>query len=705
MLKKVPYVSQLGSTDCGIACLTMLFNYYGLKIDIVDVENEFHIGRDGITLGTLKKAAIHYGFSFSAYTFDSIQDTLDKCIPAILYNGSHFVVVSHIIRKKKLYCVLDPGRGKKLYKFDELIALYNKIIVVIRPTSEVKHKKAPRLSTILFSFRKTAILSVSLLLILTQIATMTVPLIEQRLIDNVSIHNSTTVAFEVLIAFAVATICVYFILNYFRQHLLLSIDVDFVKRITEKMINKLFKLDLNYFEWHSTGDTVNRFGSIENVNNLIINGVIQLCVQLVTSLVCAIMMLHYSPYMALSVIAFGLVELLIVSIVNKECREQESQYYSTYNSVKGLITEAVNSMVEIRCTGLDTTISQKIHDYTGKQYNEFAKKTVLQNVMVNITSTINLCFPLVLYIAGALLVNSGNLTIGSLVAFVTLAANFMSPITNITLLLPSFNTLKEVTLRYKELINYNENSKEGTLPLHDIDTIKIIDACYSYNRLRENATLDHVNMIIRKGQKIAIVGASGSGKSTLLKALLGSVQLNAGGILINGMDLAEINKQDIYREIAMVTQTPLCLNTSIRKNVDIACSHSDEEIWRALRYAEIESDVKEMPMGLETFIGEKGNNISGGQRQRLAIARAILTHPDVLILDEATSNLDQKTERKIFENLFSLGLSLIVVTHRLLSVKNMDTIYVLQDGQIIESGCHESLLSNNGWYSKNWNIT
>lgn len=705
MSKKVPYVSQLGSTDCGIACLTMLFNYYGLKIDIVDVENEFHIGRDGITLATMRNASIQYGFSFSAYAFDSIQETLDNCIPAILYNGSHFVVVSHKISPKKLYCVLDPGGGKKLYKFDELIALYNKIIVVIRPTSEVKHKKALRLSTIPFPFRKTAILHVSILLVLTQIATMIVPLIEQRLIDDISINSSITVAFEVLIVFAIATICAYFILNHLRQRLLLSIDMDFVKRVTEKMVNKLFNLDLNYFEWHSTGDTVNRFSSIENVNNLIINGVIQLCVQLATSLVCAVVMLHYSPFMAFSVILFALAELLVVSFVNKECREQESQYYATYNSTKGLITEAVNSMVEIKCTGLDITIRQQIQDYTNKQYREFAKKTALQNIAINITSTINLCFPLAVYIVGSLFVNSGNLTIGSLVAFVTLAINFMSPITNITLLLPSFNALKEVALRYKELIHYKENIKEGTLPLRGISTIKIIDVCYSYNRLLSNATLHHINMTICKGQKIAIVGASGSGKSTLLKALLGSIQPSSGKILISGTDLAEINKQDIYREIAMVTQTPLCLNTSIRKNVDIACSHTDDEIWCALRYAEIESEIKKMPMGLDTIIGEKGNNISGGQRQRLAIARAIVTHPDVLILDEATSNLDQETERKIYENMLSLGLSLIVVTHRLLSVKNMDTIYVLQNGQIVESGCHESLLSNDGWYSKNWNIS
>lgn len=704
MLKKVPYVSQLGSTDCGIACLTMLFNFYGLKVDIVDVENELHIGRDGITLGTMKKASLYYGFSFSAYRYDSSQNTLDRCLPAILYNGSHFVVVSHKLSKKNLYCVLDPGGGKKLYKFDELIAYYNRIIVVVRPTGDIKHKKTQRINAIPFPFKKTALLRVSVLLILTQIATMIVPLIEQQLIDNLSTHSSPNVAFEVLIIFASATICAYFILNYFRQRLLLSIDVDFVKRVTEKMVNKLFKLDLNYFEWHSTGDTVNRFSSIENVNNLIINGAIQLCVQLVTSLVCVMVMLHYSPYMTLSVIVFGLVELLIVSVVNRECRAQESQYYLTYNSVKGLITEAVNSIVEIKCTGLDMTISQQIRDSTNKQYHEFAKKTSLQNVMVNITSTINLCFPLILYIAGSLFVNSGILTLGSLVAFVTLAVNFMSPITNITLLLPSFNALKEVALRYKELINYRENSKGGTLSLDKIDSIEIIDACYSYNRLQQNTTLEHINMTIHKGQKIAIVGASGSGKSTLLKALLGSVQLSTGRILINGMDLEEISKQDIYREIAMVTQTPLCLNTSIRKNVDIACSHSDEEIWRALRYAEIEADIKKMPMGLDTVIGEKGNNISGGQRQRLAIARAILTHPDVLILDEATSNLDQNTERKIYENMFALGLSLIVVTHRLPSVKNMDTIYVLQNGQIVESGSHESLISNNGWYSQSWDL-
>ena len=157
----------------------------------------------------------------------------------------------------------------------------------------------------------------------------------------------------------------------------------------------------------------------------------------------------------------------------------------------------------------------------------------------------------------------------------------------------------------------------------------------------------------------------------------------------------------MYEWFSVVTQNPMCLNSSVRKNVDVTESFSDDDIWNALKVAELAVDIKSMPMGLDTFIGEQGQNISGGQRQRLAIARALLKKPQVLVFDEATSNLDPSTEKKIFENLSTMNMTKTIVTHRLSSIRMANQIIVLEKGQIVEKGTHDKLLENKGWYYKN----
>ena len=182
----------------------------------------------------------------------------------------------------------------------------------------------------------------------------------------------------------------------------------------------------------------------------------------------------------------------------------------------------------------------------------------------------------------------------------------------------------------------------------------------------------------------------------MIKALLGAVEITQGNIYINDYDIKDISREQIYKWFSIVTQNPMCLNASIRKNVDITGRFSDEEIWRALETAELKDEIKNMPLGLDTIAGEGGQNISGGQR--LAIARALISKTEVIIFDEATSNLDQITEKKIYDNLRATNKTQIIITHRLASIRSADRIYVLNRGKLIEYGTHEDLLKMKGWY-------
>ena len=249
-------------------------------------------------------------------------------------------------------------------------------------------------------------------------------------------------------------------------------------------------------------------------------------------------------------------------------------------------------------------------------------------------------------------------------------------------------------------MNFQENSTNGNKIEERLYKIILNNVSYSYAGVAKLA-ISNISLDINKGENIAIVGLSGSGKSTLIKTLLGAVQIESGEIYINGIDITKISKEQIYKWFSIVTQNPICLNGTIRRNVDITGKFSDDEIWKALELAEVKGDVMEMPLGLDTRLGERGQNISGGQKQRIAIARALLSNTDAIILDEATSNLDPITEQKIYENLREIDKTRITVTHRLSSIQKSDRIYVLSKGKLIESGKHEELMRCNGWYYRN----
>lgn len=210
--------------------------------------------------------------------------------------------------------------------------------------------------------------------------------------------------------------------------------------------------------------------------------------------------------------------------------------------------------------------------------------------------------------------------------------------------------------------------------------------------------VENVSMMLKKGEKIAFVGSSGSGKTTITKLLLNVFSHYQGQILVNGEDIKQICKEDIDRIFAIVTQVPMAMNGTIRENVDITNTLTDEEIYHYLDLVELKDDIEKFPLGLNTFVGENGQNISGGQKQRIAIARALALKPEVIIFDEATSNLDPLTERRICNNLKQLHITQIVVTHRLNAIQDADTIYVVEKGKIIESGTHVELLQLKGAY-------
>lgn len=437
MQKKVPYVAQLGNMDCSIACMTMLFRYYGLDVDIVDVGQVVHIGRDGVNLTQLKQATQQFGFKCTAYRYNKQKNILDSNLPAVVYSGSHLAVIGS---KTVLgqYILLDPIKGKSIVNFEQIHDTFSDILITIRPEKRIKRKKCKPKLKVAINYKLVA--GIISLMLLIQALTLSIPLVEQALIDSITQSQSLLNSAYILVG-CIVIAGLYFFLSIARQKLMLRLDISFVKEIMTKMLKKLFDIDPSFFEWHAVGEIVNRFSNVQAINNIIINTFSQVAVQIITSTICLVTMFVYSPSLSVITIAIGTIELVLLLGINKKNREDTSKYIADQSNMQGLLAEAIGNIIEIRCMGMEKAIYKNLTNQFLDELESFRKKSNTGNQMLAISSTITLIFPLIIYILGYSSVVNEALTIGQLIAYVTLANYFISPFVSIVIALPNLNLL------------------------------------------------------------------------------------------------------------------------------------------------------------------------------------------------------------------------------------------------------------------------
>lgn len=541
--KKVHYVSQLGSMDCGIACLTMILNYYGCKSDIVDIGAEIQIGRDGMTLAQMKELAEKYGFKFAAYQYNHEEKNLIEYLPAILCNDSHYVVVDKT-KKKGKYILFDPANGKRVVDFLELKNGYKDILVSVIPSRNIKKIKKTKFKIeVKFSQFMIAIM----LMLMCQLITLAVPMVVQKVIDSLSSAHITIHIWKITLL-VLLIMCAHFVLSLLRQKILLNINMKLFKTMISNMIHKIFRLDVSFFEWHSAGDIGNRFNSINQLNDILTNGFINIIIQGITSLVCLAVMTSISPYLTAFVLVVSIIQIAIMILLNGKNLIKTKEYIYSQSTIQGELIDTLENIMEIKCMGMDNAVKSNLQNSYSKLIERFKGKTRISNLMNSFSSTLNLIFPLMIYVIGSYSVKQGGLTIGQLIAYATLVGYFTAPFTTVVLLLPSINSIKEVLLRYKELMIFRENYHTGVLVPGKFENLKISSVSYCYNSGQAYA-LNNVSLDLRRGERIAIVGLSGSGKSTLIKAILGAVDINQGCIEINNYDIKKDGVIDIWNAL------------------------------------------------------------------------------------------------------------------------------------------------------------
>lgn len=695
MIKKnIHLIRQLGTTDCGIACLTMIFQYYRYKIDITELNATINIGRNGMSLAKMKEIVEYHGFSFKAYENYSIEENLIKSLPVIMFSKeNHYVVISK--KKRNNYILLDPIDGEQKISYQNIKKLYYNIIILIRPTKNpIKKIKTQDKFKILINKKK--FLLAILLTLITQSIILIPPLIIQNIINQVSIHNVQYDIIKFIIIISIVGIS-YFVSNLLKKYIILLLQNDIYMNVISQMINKLFDIDLSFFESHSSGDLENRFNSVNDIYEFISSLLTSTIIDILTALLCGAVMIYQSILLTIIIIIITILQLIFVFILNYKIRLKTQNYIADKSKLEGNLIETLTNIQQIRCMRIDRLLCKNLKSSYMNIIKCLKEKIEVSNLMESGVSSFNIITSLVLYVIGGEMILQGRIMLGTLIAFVTLSSYFIKPFMTLSLIIPQINTLRETMIRLKELINYPNVNQSGEKSIKHFESLEMKEVSFSYSN-NNCLDIDHVTLKINDGEKIAIVGTSGSGKTTLTKLLLNVITKYSGAIYLNCEDIKNIKREDIDRIFAVVTQIPMAINGTIRNNIDIGHVMSDEDIYKYLELVELKESILKFPLGVNTFIGENGQNISGGQRQRIAIARALASSPEILIFDEATSNLDPITEKKIYTNLKKLKITQIIVTHRLSAIQDADRIYVIENGKIIEEGTHKELIKKEGMY-------
>lgn len=496
------------------------------------------------------------------------------------------------------------------------------------------------------------------------------------------------------------------VLSYFQGVLSAKLAQGTVRTMRNDLFTKISHLSIGYTDSHRHGDIMSRMtNDVENVSNAISQSVTALFSCVLTLTGALVMMIYYSPAMTLIALVTIPLSIFISSKLAKFMRKYFIRRQKLLGQLNGQVEETVTSYKTVVAYGKEAESVEKFGGISSELRTCAVKARVWGSIMGPIMNFIgNLQYVLVAAAGGWMVLNGRGVTIGSIQAMLQYSKKLTHPINQIANQYSSILTALAGAERIFEIMDQPDEVDEGTRHFAEenfVGNIEFKNIQFGY--VPGEPVLKGLNLSVKPGQKIAIVGATGSGKTTVVNLLTRFYELDGGEITIDGVNITELPKEELRHLIAIVLQDTVLFSDTIRNNIKYGHPEATDEAMRAAAaMAKADLFIDRLPDGYDTKLAESGSNLSQGQRQLLAIARAVLADPKILILDEATSNVDTRTEMHIQEALVALmkNRTSLIIAHRLSTIRDADVIVVIKDGKVAEAGNHDALLAMNGEYAK-----
>lgn len=720
---KFPHYLQLDAMDCGPTCLRMIAKYYGKNYSLQTLRAYSFITREGVSMLGISDAAESIGFRTSGMRISFGKLVKDVPLPCILHWDQNHFVVCYNIRKKKggyLLSIADPASQLVTYTEEEVKKCWlstkvggeeRGVVLVLYPTPDFYEAEDEKRSggrsvsfflKYLSPYRKQMI---QLILGMVTISALQLiaPFLTQSLVD-VGIHGGNfsfiTLILIAQLVVSISQLSVEFIRSWIMLHMNARINIALIS----DFLIKLMKLPLHYFDTKMVGDIMQRIGDHGRIESFLTSSSISTLFSFVNFFIFAFVLAYYNlGILAIFLVGNSLYVCWILFFM-KYRRELDIRRFAQAAGEQSSLIQLITAMQEIKLNNCEKQKRWQWERIQVKLFKIGVKGLALGQVQQVGSVFFNQTTNIVISFIAAKTVVEGEMTLGMMMSLTYIIGQLSGPVSSFIGFTQEFQDAKISLERLNEVHGKKDeeqdiNSKLSVLP--DRREIQVQNVCFSYDGAERDYVLDNLNLLIPENKVTAIVGASGSGKTTLIKLLLGFYQPNKGKISIGGAPLENINPHLWRARTGSVMQDGFIFSETIAQNIAVGEDCVDiERLRHAVTVANIRDFIDSLPLGYNTKIGMEGNGISQGQRQRILIARAVYKNPEYLFFDEATNALDANNEKEIMEHLqeFYRGKTVVVVAHRLSTVKDADKIVVLNKGRVAEEGTHEELTRQRGLY-------
>ena len=717
MFKSFPFFHQHDAMDCGPTCLKMIAQYHGKTFSLEKLRELCRISKEGVSMLGISMAAESLGFKTLGVHINFHQLKDEVPMPCIVHwKQNHFVVV-YRIKRGKVY-VADPAHGLIKYDIKEFLSCWistrnddkpEGIALLLEPQLDFFKSDGETLDKTKFSFvlqylkpYKKLVFQLLFGMLLGTLLQLIFPFLTQGIVDyGIGTNNLnfvTTILIAQLTLYAAQTS-----VDFLRSWILLHISTRINISIISDFLIKLMKLPIGFFDTKMIGDLLQRIGDHHRIESFLTSSTLNTIFSFISLIVFICVLAFYNLKILMIFLIASVIYVLWIMLFLKKRKEIDYKRFNQASAEHSNLIQLINGMQEIKLNNCEKQKRWEWENIQAKLFKISIKGLALSQYQQSGAFFINETKNILVSFISARAVIEGDMSLGMMMAVQYIIGQLNAPLGQMIGFIQSAQDAKISLERLGEIHNKKDetqNESVSTFKLPDDKTISIDNLSFGYDSINE-LVLKDINLKIPEGKVTALVGMSGSGKTTLIKLLLGFYPPTDGTIKIGDVDINNIEPSVWREKCGTVMQDGFIFSDTIARNIALNDENIDEgRLLYAARIANIMDMINALPLGFNTKIGQEGKGISQGQRQRILIARAVYKNPEYIFLDEATNSLDANNESIIMRNLqeFFRGKTVVVVAHRLSTVKNADNIVVLNNGDIVESGTHDELVKKHGRY-------
>jgi NHLM bacteriocin system ABC transporter peptidase/ATP-binding protein len=698
------------AAECGAAALGIILHFFGQIVPLETLRSECGVNRDGSKAGNVVKAARKFGMEASGRRMSAemvLSEVYKKGIPMIIHwNFNHFIVLEG--SKGSSVFLNDPAVGHRTVDKEEFVGSFTGVALLLAPgpefkrggkkfsvTKEVARKLVREKGALVF------ILIVGLLMIVPGLAK---PVFDELFVDEILSGRHSGWMPNLAFAMGVAVL-VSGLLSFLRQLVLIKWQTKLTLSDSSEFLWHVLRLPVAFFQQRFSGEIAMRVSFNETVANSLTGEAATALLDIFVALFYLILLVQYSPSLTAIGLFFTCLNVLLMSVLRKRLTEMSMRVQQESGKALGTAVNGLQVIETLKANGNEADFFSKWAGYKAKENEGVQEINLSAQAMSAAPAFFNGLNVALIMLVGGFGIMDGLMSTGIFMAFRSLMANFQEPVTKLLSLAQTLKTtevqmqkLNDVRRYETDKINYPEQTAQPIGKNKLTGLVEFRDVSFGYSPL-DPPLIENFNFTLKPGRWVALVGASGSGKSTVAKLTSGLYPAWSGKVLFDGLERTDIPKDVLVGSIACIDQEIYLFSGSVRENLSLFDpSVPENDILAGARDAMINDDITALEGGYDYRISEDGSNFSGGQRQRLEIARALAVNPSLLIFDEATSALDPVTEEAVLTNIRRRGCACLMVAHRLSAFRDCDEIIVLEFGKVVQRGTHNQMITEDGPY-------